>query len=146
MGMAQHKNGLMAIGQAAKAVGVAPSALRYYERQSLVAPSARSRAGYRLYLQEDVDRLKFVRSAQAVGFALDDIRLLLDFLAADRKSCRAEVRRLIEERLAEVDTKMKDLRKVRKTLGQALDRCSRSRDECMVLKDLSSGKTNRRKS
>ena len=72
--MAAIHNGLMSIGQLAREAGVAATALRYYEREGVLAPTVRSRAGYRLYSREAVEQLGFIRSAQAVGFTLDDIR------------------------------------------------------------------------
>lgn len=126
-------DGLMTIGEAATSVGVATSVLRYYEEQELLVPSARSSSGYRMYAAEDVDRLRFIRSAQAIGFTLDDIRALLDVETDAPTACRHEVQSLIERRVAEVDAKMKDLRRVRKALGDALKRCRASKDRCEVL-------------
>ena len=63
-------DGMMTIGDAANAVGVATSVLCYYEDQGLLVPSARSDSGYRMYASKEVDRLRFIRSAQDVGFNL----------------------------------------------------------------------------
>ena len=76
----------MTIGEIAKTVGVATSTLRYYERAGLLAAPARSAARYRVYDEASLQRLRFIRAAQAVGFTLDDIRLLLS-LNSDA-SCR----------------------------------------------------------
>ena len=146
MSINARNNGLLTIGHAARAVGVAPSALRYYERQGLVSQSARSPGGYRLYTPDDIERLQFIRSAQAVGFTLEDVRMLLGLMTSNREACKAEVRSLIEGRLVDIDRKMKDLKRVRKTLGQALERCRSSNGECAVLKELSTGTANRRRS
>ncbi len=131
-----EKNGLMTVGEAAKAVGVAGSVLRYYEKEGLLVPSSRGRNGYRMYDGVDVDRLRFIRSAQAVGFTLGDIRALLDVETGNLRACQSEVQALLERRLAKVDEKMKDLKRVRAALGQALDRCRRSTGECAVIKDI----------
>lgn len=138
-------NHLMFIGGAAKAVGVAASALRYYEKEGLVAPSTHSRAGYRMYDARDLDRLWFIRSAQAVGFTLDDIRTLLELDPNDPNACQGEVRQLVEQRLAELDEKLKNLKRVRATLGRALDRCLRTSGECPVLKEMSPNIRKRRR-
>jgi len=124
------------IGQAASAVGVPASTLRYYERERILTPAVRNGAGYRLYDAQAVERLQFIRSAQAVGFTLDDIRTLSQLDVHDPKSCKQGVQRLLEERLADIETKTKELERVRETLGRALDRCRRSNGECAVLKDL----------
>ncbi len=132
---------LMSIGQVAEAVGVAATALRYYEREGILSPTNRSKAGYRLYDETAVRRLRFIRSAQAVGFTLDDIRALLQ--VDGRSSCK-NVQGLIERRLAEVVAKMADLKRVRAALNDALTRCRRSGKGCPVLADLTSGRARRR--
>ena len=127
---------LMTIGEVARTAGVATPTLRYYEQEGLLSPTTRSRAGYRLYDMQAAEQLRFIRSAQAVGFTLDDIRTLGRLEGESGKSCKAEVRRLLEQRLAEVTGKMKDLKRVQQALGQALDRCRRSNGECKVLKGI----------
>ena len=127
------KNGAMSIGQAARAAGVAATTLRFYERKGILAPTVRTQAGYRLYDEQAVERLHFIRSAQAVGFTLEDIRALLDI--DDQVECQT-VQAMIERRLCEVDAKMTDLQRVRTTLADALERCRRSKKGCAVVADL----------
>ena len=135
---------LMTIGEVAQAAGVATPTLRYYEQEGLLIPTTRSPAGYRLYDAQAVERLRFIRSAQAVGFTLEDIRALGRLERERGAQCKAEVRRLLTQRLAEVNEKMKELKRVQRTLGQALDRCQRSNGECKVLKDISPARKRRR--
>ncbi len=135
---------LMTIDEVACTAGVATPTLRYYEQEGLLSPTTRSRAGYRLYDAQAIEQLRFIRSAQAVGFTLDDIRTLGRLEGVSGKSCKAEVRRLLEQRLAEVNEKMKDLKHVQQALGQALDRCQRSNGECEVLKEIRPAKKTRR--
>ena len=71
--MGPNNRELMSIGQLAEAAGVATTALRFYEREGILAPTSRSRAGYRLYDIQALKQLRFVRSAQAVGFTLDEL-------------------------------------------------------------------------
>ena len=137
-------NQLMTIGQVAQATGVTTPTLRYYEEEGILSPTTRSRAGYRLYDAQAVEQLRFIRSAQTVGFTLDDIRTLARLEGASGKSCKAEVRRLLEQRLAEVNEKMKDLKRIQQALGQALDRCQRSNGECKVLKEIRPARKRRR--
>ena len=68
---------LMTIGEVARTAGVATPTLRYYEQEGLLSPTTRSRAGYRLYDARAIEQLRFIRSAQAVGFTPDDIAQLL---------------------------------------------------------------------
>ncbi len=132
---------LMTIGQAAQVTGVATTTLRYYEREGLVSPTDRSRAGYRLYDQAAVERLQFVRAGQAVGFTLDDIRALLEL---DGDSPCRQVQALIQRRLADVDAKLADLKRVRATLADAIARCRKSKKGCAVVADLKRRRRNRR--
>jgi len=86
---------LMTIGEVARTAGVATPTLRYYEQEGLLSPTARSRAGYRLYDVAAVEQLRFIRSAQAVGFTLDDIRsdLHMHTVASDGKNTIEEMAR-----------------------------------------------------
>ena len=67
----------MTIGELAQQCGVSRDALRFYERERLLAPPRRSSAGYRLYGASEVARVQFIRRAQATGLTLDDIRELI---------------------------------------------------------------------
>ncbi len=123
----------LTIGELAAAAGVPTSTIRYYERARLLRPSARSPSNYRLYSQGDLERLRFIRAAQATGFTLDDVTKLL------RPAPCGSVQRLIEQRLSEVTTRMKELRHVQKVLRTALEECrdhERS-GRCKVVDDLS---------
>jgi len=128
----------LTIGQVAESAGVPATTLRYYEREGVLAPTVRSAAGYRLYDANAVDRLEFIRSAQAVGFTLDDVRMLLDFDSGNgKKKCKSEVQELIQKRLSQVEQKMSDLRRVRTALSAALEVCQRSKGEtCPVLGEI----------
>ncbi len=133
----------LTIGKVAEAAGVATTTLRFYEREGLLSPTDRSRAGYRLYDEGAVQRLEFIRAAQAVGFTLDDIRALLE-LNGDTP-CK-QVQSLIERRLAEVDAKLADLTRVRSTLADAVQRCRKSKKGCAVVADLKRTSNKRRSS
>ena len=135
---------LMTIGEVARTAGVATPTLRYYEQEGLLSPTTRSRAGYRLYNEQAIEQLRFIRSAQTVGFTLCDIRALGRLEGESGTSCKTKVRRLLEQRLAQVNEKVKDLERVQQALGQALDRCQRSNGECNVLKEIRPVKKKRR--
>ncbi|MCH8135258.1 MAG: MerR family transcriptional regulator, partial [Proteobacteria bacterium] len=91
----------LTIGALAKQAGVPTSTVRYYERRGLLRPEGRSEGNYRLYGEEAMDRLQFVRSAQAAGFTLSDISALLRFRDGDAAPCK-EVQDLITVRPAQV--------------------------------------------
>jgi len=123
----------LTIGQLAKAGGVPTSTVRYYERAGLLRSSRRSGSNYRLYSQEDLHRLRFVRAAQATGFTLDDIKQLLRPARCDRTQA------LIEARLGNVGERMRELRHVEMVLRRALDVCRQHEEtgRCAVVETLS---------
>lgn len=127
----------LTISQLAVAADVATSTIRYYERIGLVEPEDRSAGNYRLYSGASLDRLKFIKAAQAIGFTLDDTRTLLADESGSPAKC-GDVQNLIEDRLADVEERLKDLRHVRKVLKSALSQCQQQKktDCCHVVKRL----------
>jgi DNA-binding transcriptional MerR regulator len=125
------------ISQLAKAAEVPTTTLRYYERIELVAPEDRSYGNYRLYGEESLRKVRFIRAAQAIGFTLDDVKALLAAPDSTAASCR-EVQSLIEERLAEVGQRLKDLRHVQRVLKSSLEKCKETEraDCCHVIETL----------
>lgn len=110
------------ISQLARAADTPTTTVRYYERIGLVEPEDRSASNYRLYSEESLHKLKFIRTAQAIGFTLDDVKALLTTPSSAASSCR-EVQSLIENRLAEVDHRLRDLRLVQRVLKASLEKC-----------------------
>ena len=107
----------LTIGELAKAAGVPASTVRYYERTELLRRPPRSASNYRLYSEEDVYRVRFIRAAQATGFTLDDVAELLQ-----PSPCR-KVQQRIEARLEEVSARLQELRHVQRVLTGALQTC-----------------------
>ncbi|HUY90102.1 MAG TPA: heavy metal-responsive transcriptional regulator [Pirellulales bacterium] len=130
-------SGRYTISQLARAAAVPVTTVRYYERVGLVRPEDRSLGNYRLYGDESLRTLKFIRSAQSIGFTLDDVKALLSAPQSGAASCR-QVQSLIEERLADVDRRLKDLRHVRTVLKTALGKCRKSEAQgrCVVIESL----------
>jgi len=125
------------ISQLARAAGVPTSTVRYYERSRLLRPDARTVANYRVYGPAALERLRFIRAAQANGFTLEDISVLLDF--RDGKNVhRQEVQRLIKDRLAELETRLEELQRVRSVLKTLLTTCQRGRESerCPVIESI----------
>lgn len=87
------------VGEAAKAVGVRPSAMRFWEQQGLLQPGRDERSGYRLYDQRQMRRLEIVVHLRAVNYSFDAIRSVLDELAAERSESTL---RAVEKRRAEI--------------------------------------------
>ncbi len=107
----------LSIGELAKAADVPTSTVRYYERAGILRPSGRSASNYRVYSDQELERLRFIRAAQATGFTLADIKSLL------RPAGCSKVQALIEERLSEVAERMKELRHVDRVLRASLKEC-----------------------
>ena len=133
-------NSLSQIGELAASVGIAPSAVRFYERQGLLEPEGRSEGNYRLYGEAARQRLRFIRAAQAAGFTLADIRALLELSDGSRAPC-GEVQRLIEGRLTHVAEQMAQLGHVDAVLKRGLDVCHHAErsGECQVMDSLLMG-------
>lgn len=110
------------IGQLARAAGVPTSTVRYYERVGLLQPAGRTAGNYRLYGEEALERLRFIREAQATGFPLDDITALFHLGDGTTDVCE-DVQALIEDRLSDLEKRMTDLRLVQRELKATLKRC-----------------------
>lgn len=125
------------ISQLARAAGVPTSTLRYYERRRLLRPDARSAANYRVYGPAALERLSFIRAAQANGFTLEDIAILLD-LRDGKNAPRKEVQQLINNRLAELETRLEELQRVKTVLRTLLTSCQRGREseQCPVIENI----------
>lgn len=108
----------MRIGELADAVGVNPKTIRYYEDIGLLPEPARSAGGDRIYGQDDVDRVAFVRRAQELGLHLDEIREVLGLREASRRPCDY-VLSVAHQRLAELDERLAQIQRARDEL-QAL--------------------------
>jgi DNA-binding transcriptional MerR regulator len=128
------------ISQLARAGEVPITTVRYYERVGLVRPADRSSGNYRLYDDDSLRQLRFIRTAQATGFTLDDVKALLTAADSSAGSCR-QVQLLLEERLAEVAQRLKDLRHVERVLKLALRKCRETErvDCCHVIEALREG-------
>src|SRR5687767_9586902 len=115
---------LRRIGSLAVTAGVTVDTLRYYEREGLLPRPGRTAGGFRLYTQEIAQRLLFIKQARLLGLTLREIRELVQ---PDNRRC-SEMRRVIAERLADVDRRLDELASFRSTLQTALERCDRTPD------------------
>ncbi len=108
----------MTVSRAARRAGLTPKAVRLYESKGLLKPAPRTGAGYRLYQDDDVEVLRFVRQARALGLNLADIREIIDLQRHGAQPC-GRVLGLVDARLQEVDRALSDLRALRRTLQRA---------------------------
>jgi DNA-binding transcriptional MerR regulator len=110
------------IGRVARETGLSIDTIRFYEREGLLRPQARSKGGFRLFSREDVRSLKFVRQAQELGFSLKEIRELLALRDGSMRACE-HVRDLLEQKVWRVREKLEELRKLERELDGALATC-----------------------
>lgn len=131
----------LTIGRLAAAAGVDLETVRYYERIDLMPPPARSASGNRAYGAAQIRRLAFIRRARELGFSIEEIRALLALAEPTRASC-AEVREIARTHLDDVRTKLGDLTKLERILGETIARCSGDpAPSCPVLDMLDVGAT-----
>jgi DNA-binding transcriptional MerR regulator len=107
------------IGEVANASGVGVETLRFYERRGLLGRPRRTGSNYRVYGPSVLDRLAFIRRAQAVGFTLDEIGEILAESAEGRRPCR-HVREMARRKLADLDRRLAELRRYRTELARTL--------------------------
>ena len=128
----------LTIGALASASGVAVETIRFYQREGLVAEPVRPPGGIRRYGEADVARLKFIKSAQRLGFGLRDVAELLRL--DDGGGCSV-VRAKAQAKLDEVRERLADLQRMESTLAELVDRCAVSRGtvRCPLIASLQAG-------
>ena len=120
----QPQNGTLKIGEVSLISGIGIEALRYYERSGLLGKPERSTSGYRLYDKGILDRLSFIKKAQTLGFSLDEIKQIINDAQTGTSPCD-EVRETVRRRLAELDERMREMRRYRQELAQTLEEWDR---------------------
>ena len=112
----------LTIGKLARQARVTVETLRYYEHRGLIAPRQRTPAGYRLYTPETLNRLRFIRRAQLLGFSLDEITDLLS-LSDNPAESADKVKRLTEAKIADIDGHLRDLKRMKQALATLAEHC-----------------------
>lgn len=126
----------MNIGQVSEKSGIAPKTIRYYEDIGLIKP-ARSANGYRDFAPQDLHKLAFLGRARALGFSIEDCRILLG-LYEDETRESAQVKSIAKEHLDAIDSKIAQLQDMRATLSHLVAACAGDdRPDCPILSDLS---------
>jgi MerR family transcriptional regulator, copper efflux regulator len=128
------------IGKVAKQAQVRIETLRYYERIGLVAPPLRNGSNYRLYPEETVQRVRFIKRAQELGFSLKEIRELLALQATPETSC-ADIRTRAFDKITAIDDKIRVLHAMKHALTQLVAECSGQGEitDCPILASLDEG-------
>ena len=130
----------MNIGQAARHSGLSAKMIRYYESIGLLKPAHRSDSGYRLYSDDDLHTLAFIKRSRDLGFSLDEVGKLLA-LWQDRQRASSDVKALARQHIDELNQKIVELTSLRDTLQELVDTCQGDhRPDCPILKGLASGR------
>lgn len=110
-------------GVLAQRSGVNAESIRYYEKIMLLPEPDRSGGGYRVYTEDDYQRLCFIRRCRDMGFSLEEIRGLLSLVDGEQVSCE-QVKRMADNHLAAIKSKIADLKKMQRTLRELSSNCS----------------------
>jgi len=127
----------LTIGEVAKQAQVRIETLRYYERMGLVTPPPRNGANYRLYPEETVRRVQFIKRAQQLGFSLKEIMELLALRATPETPC-ADVRTRALDKITAIEEKLRALRAMKHALAQLVEECTGQGEitDCPILASL----------
>ena len=131
----------LTIGKIANQAGVNTDTLRYYEREGIIAKPVRNGSNYRVYSEDAVLRVRFVKRAQELGFSLAEIKELLELRISEEASC-GNVRDQAQAKIEDLDGKISSLRAMRRVLLQLVARCSGEGpvSECPILEALDTEK------
>ena len=128
-------------GAVAKLLDSNIETIRYYESISLVAASARSEAGHRLYAQSDIERLRFALRLRQLGFALAEVRELLTMTEGQSYSCK-QIAEIAESHLSHIHQKIGDLKQLAASMEEITSQCERTdQPVCALVLSLKSSKT-----
>jgi len=124
-------------GQLAKKANVNVETIRYYERRCILPRPTPTRSGYRIYPDEAVQRIPFVKRAQKLGFSLKEVQELLG-LRVTPGTTSTDIRRRAEVKISDIDRKIQDLKTMRKNFAQLINACPACApaSECPILEDL----------
>ncbi len=134
VGVEEDEMRFYTIGQLAREAGVNLATVRYYERRGLLRKPPRTPSGHRRYSDDDLGRMRFIRSTQSLGFSLAEIQELLSMRVAAGGTCR-DVRRRIEDKLSDIEEKIAALQKIKKALQDLERSCPGAGplDDCPIL-------------
>jgi Hg(II)-responsive transcriptional regulator len=128
----------MTIGKLAKSAGVGVETIRYYERGGFLPPPERLASGYRVYTVDAVNRVRFIKEAQALGFTLNEIAELFGLTDDPHADC-ASVNKRAQAKLLEIDDKISRLTAMRKSLKRLAKYCPADEQplsECSIINHL----------
>ncbi|MCZ8515305.1 Hg(II)-responsive transcriptional regulator [Paenibacillus filicis] len=124
-------------GDISKLCNVNKETLRYYERKGLIHEPVRSDAGYRLYPEDTINRIMFIKRIQELGFTLSEIDKLLGVVDKDDVRC-ADMNDFVVQKLEDVQLKIRDFQRIETMLKDLKDRCpdEKAIHECPIIEAL----------
>ena len=129
-------SGGLKIGELAKRSGATTKTIRYYELMGLLQEPERTESGYRLYDEEDVERLTFVRKAKGLGFSLTEIGEILTLFDSQQAPC-VHVLALLDRKILEIDRLVSELRELQQEFArlreESADRADQSGNICGIV-------------
>ena len=138
---------MLKIGQLAKLADVTPDTIRYYEKQGMMDHGKRTEGGYRLYSEQDLQRLRFIRYPKQLGFTLETIAELLSIRVDPEHHTCKESKAIVDSRLHDVESKITELKRMRESLKRLSRACCGSTHAttyCSILEALEQGATEER--
>jgi len=129
------------IGELAKRYQVKTDTLRFYDKEGLLTPSSRSESGYRLYTDEDANKLHFILRAKRIGFSLTEIIELLSIETEKANWACFDVKKVVDEKLVDIESKIQALTQFKSSLTALSDSCCGgkvSAENCSILEALES--------
>lgn len=130
------------IGQLAKLADVTPDTIRFYEKQQMMEHGVRTEGGFRLYSDDDLQRLRFIRYGRQLGFTLEAIRELLSIRVDPEHHTCQESKTIVQKRLTEVEAMIAELQHMQRSLTRLNDACcgtAHSSVYCSILEALEKG-------
>ncbi|MCY4756768.1 Cd(II)/Pb(II)-responsive transcriptional regulator [Pelomonas aquatica] len=127
----------MKIGELSTASATPIETIRYYEREGLLPPPARTGGNFRIYEPPHLERLQFIRYCRGLDMSLDEVRVLLRFKDEPSGDC-GDVNALLDEHIGHVSRRIKELRSLERELKELRLRCgaARAADQCGILAGL----------
>ncbi|PIC56965.1 Hg(II)-responsive transcriptional regulator [Sporosarcina sp. P12(2017)] len=125
------------IGELAEKCNVNKETIRYYERLGLIPKPSRTESGYRIYTEQTVDRLNFIKRIQELGFTLNEIDKLLGVVDRDEAKCR-DMYDFTVYKIEDIQQKIQGLKRIEQMLIDLKERCPANKDiyECPIIETL----------
>lgn len=131
---------MLTVGQLAKACEVRVDTVRYYERIGMIGEADRTDAGYRKFNEEAAERIHFIKSAQGMGFTLDEIKELLNLAEDDGANC-SDICKFAREKIGDLEKQIRQMRAFKRELEDLVTACSgdgRPIKSCKILARMNS--------